>query len=145
MGASMAVETDEPVYPAGTQYGDFTGTVAADGHGGVTLFELAREVGLDLERYDLIGIEFGHRHLRGSDGLTLFAVDKAELGGRTLEAYAAEHGEIPVTDFLVHDLGALDLLSRGLKRLDVQLLSSYLPEGVPLRRTVRDDLNYSGD
>ncbi|CAN3701135.1 MULTISPECIES: hypothetical protein [unclassified Microbacterium] len=137
----MAVEWDEVVEPAGTQYDDFRGTAAADGHG-PALTELAEAVGLDLDRYMLVGVQFGHSQLRGRDGLTLFAVDREQLGGLTLAEYSTRHGEIPVTDFLVHELRALDVLSRGLKRFKVQLISRAVPEDVPLRRISRDDLNH---
>lgn len=93
----MAVNVNEPIDPAEVQFGDFRGTAAADGHHGPR--ELAREVGLDTDRYDLIGFEFQHSQLEGEDGLTVFAVDHESLDGLSMHEYAAKHGEIPVTDF----------------------------------------------
>lgn len=141
----MAIRSDEPVLPASVQYNDYVGTAAADGHGGASLRELADIVGLDLDRYTIVGFEFRRTHLRDGDGLTIFAIDEEALDGLDLNRYVAQHGEVPITDFLVHDLAARDVLYRGLKRLEVQLLVEWLPEGVPLRRVSRDDLNYSGD
>lgn len=140
----MAVTTNEPVEPAHTQYNDFYGTVSGDGHLGSPLLSLGEEVGLDTDRYMIVGLQFGRAHLKGKDGLTIFAVDREELNGLTVDEYAARHGEVPVTDFAVHGLGALDVLSRGLKRLSVQLIARNVPEGVPIRRTVRDDLYSNG-
>lgn len=140
----MAVYADEPVGQASVQYNDFMGSAAADGHGGPVLHELAKIVGLDLERYMIAGLEFGHWQLGGRDGLVIFAVEKASLGGLTVDQYAAQHGEVPVVDFKVHDLAALEVLERGLKRLEVQLVLADL-DGVPLRRVARDDLNYAGN
>ena len=140
----MAVHADDPVTPASVQYNDFVGSAAADGHGGVVLHELAEIVGLDTDRYSIVGVEFGHLHLSGHDGLILFAVDRTQLGGLSVHDFASRNGEVPVVDLKVHDLAALDVLARGLKRLHVQLIASDF-NGVTLRQTLRDDLNYSGD
>ncbi|MCC4909459.1 hypothetical protein [Microbacterium sp. cx-59] len=142
----MAVETDEPVELASVQYGDFRGTAAADGHGGPVLHELANRVGLDLDRFWVVGLDIYSTRLNRS-GLTIFAIDREATGisdYQSMLAFHAQHRELPVTDFLVHDISTAELVELGLKRLHVQLLSRSLPEGVRLRRTLRDDLNYAG-
>lgn len=140
----MAVHADDPVTLASVQYDDFVGSAAADGHGSVVLHELEDMVGLDSDRYSIVGFEFSHLHLSGHDGLILFAVDRTQLGGLSVHEFANRNGEVPVVDFKVHDMAALDVLARGLKRLHVQLRASDF-DGVLLHRTLRDDLHYSGD
>lgn len=101
-------------------------------------------VGLDDDRYDIVGFQFSHDLLRGKPGLTIFAIDREVFGDLTLAQYGLRHGEIPVVDFLVHSTPALEILAASLKRLQVQLLSRNLPDGVPIRRTARDDLGLKG-
>lgn len=101
---------------------------------------IAAMAGLDEGRYDIVGFQFAHKALRGKPGLTIFAVDREVLGLLTLAQYGSRHGEIPVVDFLVHGTPALEILAASLKRLQVQLLSRNLPDGVPIRRAERDDL-----
>ncbi|MBO3663118.1 hypothetical protein [Microbacterium stercoris] len=142
----MAVETDELVRPASVQYGDFKGTAAADTHGGGSS-ELIDLIGLDRDRFWVVGIDFWGADLE-TGRLEVFAIDRDTTGiadHAALVAYEAQHGEVPVTNFLVHGMSIAQILKVGLKRLHVQLLSRSLPEGTQLRVTVRDDLNYDGD
>lgn len=80
----------QPVRRAETQYNDFVGTAAADGHAG--------PVGLDLGRYKIVGLEFSRENLL-NDGLTILAIDREDVGD-SIDEYHAAHGELPVTDFI---------------------------------------------
>jgi hypothetical protein len=138
-------EADYEVGEASTQYGDFKGTVAADTHGGGTR-ELADVIGLDVDRYWIVGIDIGLSNvLRG--GLTVLAIDRASgiRDHRALVDHVEAHGSIPVTSFLVHDIPLAEILRVGLKRLDVQLVSRSIPENARLHVVYEGDLNYSGD
>lgn len=142
----MAVSENELVQPARQQYNDFKGSAAADTeltfHG-----ELHDRMGLNEDRYWIVGIEkYGTDF--DSDGLTVLAIDKESTGisnWEELQAHHAEHGEVPVTDFRVHDIPAAELLDLAFSRFSFQLLSRSLPVDANLRITLRDDLNYSGD
>lgn len=141
----MSTNQDEVVTPAYAQYFDFAGSAAADTHGGGTK-ELADHIGLDLERYWIVGLDvWGNDIARAT--LKVLAIDRAGTGIGTydqLATYHREHGYVPVTDFLVHGMSAVDVLKVGLKRLNFQLLSRSLPDNAELRITRRDDLNYDG-
>lgn len=141
----MGHEADYDVGEASTQYGDFRGTVAADTHGGGTS-ELAEVIGLDTDRFWIVGIDIGLSNVLHG-GLTVLAVDRHSSGisdHRALVDYVEAHGSIPVTSFLVHDIPLAEILRVGLKRLDVQLVSRSVPENVGLHVVYEDDLNYSG-
>ncbi|GAA2947625.1 hypothetical protein GCM10010458_36500 [Microbacterium luteolum] len=142
----MAINDDEIVTPAYAQYFDFAGTVAADTHGGGTR-ELADQIGLDAERFWIVGIDVWGNDIAHAR-LKVLAIDRVETGISTydeLAAYNREHGHVPVTDFLVHGMSAVDVLKVGLKRLNFQLLSRSLPDDAELRMTRHGDLNYDGD
>lgn len=81
-------------------YPDWQGTIQVDERRtGTQLDEL---VGLDFDRWGIVGIDIGG----GESGHTLhvLAVDKQKTGDAHYEDVAAANGgELPVTDFLIHD------------------------------------------
>ncbi|HWU31051.1 MAG TPA: hypothetical protein VN041_18365 [Microbacterium sp.] len=142
----MAVENDEILAPAYAQYRDFDGSVTADTHGGGTL-ELANKIGLDPDRFWIVGIDVWGADLETAR-LNVIAIDREATGIADYASLAAHHensGPIPVTRFLVHNISPIEVLKVGLKRLNFQLLSRSLPEGASLNVTLDDDLNYDAD
>ncbi|GAA2895392.1 hypothetical protein [Microbacterium esteraromaticum] len=142
----MNFDESDLVTSAYGQYGDFAGTAASDTHGGGTR-ELAAKIGLDDDRYWIVGIDVWGNDL-ATARLNILAVDRQETGidsYKTLEAHHRESGAIPVVEFLVHEMSAVDVLRVGLKRLNFQLLSRSLPDGAHLYVHERSDLNYQGD
>lgn len=142
----MTINDDEIVTPAYSQYYDFAGTAAADTHGGGTK-ELADHIGLDTERFWIVGIDVWGNDLADAR-LKVLAIDREETGIRTydeLSAFYRDNGYVPVTDFLVHGMSAVDVIKVGLKRLNIVLLSRSLPDDAELRMTRHGDLNYNGD
>lgn len=142
----MTINDDEVVALAYAQYYDFAGTAAADTHGGGTK-ELADLVGLDTERFWIVGIDVWGNDL-GDARLKVLAIDREETGISTydeLSAFHRDNGYVPVTDFLMHGMSTVDVLKVGLKRLNIVLLSRSLPDDAELRMTRHGDLNYDGD
>ncbi len=57
-------------------------------------------------------------------GSTVDVLDRHHEGitsHRELRAYGAEHGPVPVTEFTVHDVSAVELVCESFARLSIQL------------------------
>ncbi len=109
---------------AEVQYGDFTGTAAADkadaGYPGLT-----KMVGLDGDRWWILAVEIYAAEPADltKDCIRVFAFDRRHgvSSHAELQAYGAEHGTIPVTEFWVNDAPTVELIRSSFKRLAVQL------------------------
>lgn len=132
---------------ATVQYGDFNGTAAADraDAGSVGLDEI---VGIDNKQWWILAVEIYAAQPAdlADDCVRVFAVDRQREGINShadLQAYGAEHGTIPVTEFQVHDVSAVEVVRASFKRLAVQLRSRSL-EHLELTVVSEENLNYSG-
>ncbi len=100
-------------------YDDWHGTAQLDQRMGVSLNEL---VGIDEESWYIVGIRLGggeHSH-----DLHVVAVDRNIVpeGGDVLPKIAAANGgEIPVTDFLIHNVDPYQILKAIAHSLDIKL------------------------
>lgn len=134
------MEKDEPVRPLNAQDADLKGTAAADARGGRFLDDLARIIGLDDERYWIVGIEFGDAE-HDPDIVEILAIDRTETGiSGPEDLQRGSRDGVPVVSFRIHGLSLLKLLREGLRRLEVQRLSEALPPRTTLRRVRFDDL-----
>jgi hypothetical protein len=81
-------------------YPDWQGTIQVDERRtGTQLDEL---VGLDFDRWGIVGIDIGGGE--SAHTLHVLAVDKQKTGDARYEDVAtANGGDLPVTDFLIHD------------------------------------------
>lgn len=109
---------------AAVTYPDWQGTIQVDERRtGTQLDEL---VGLDFDRWGIVGIDIGggeHSHT-----LHVLAVDKQKTkDARYEDVAAANGGELPVTDFLIHDVDPYKVL---------QALSHVLELRMRVRSTV---------
>jgi len=120
---------------ASVQYGDFTGTAAADradaGYPG-----LHEAAGIDAKQWWILAVEIYATQPADltEDCVRVFAVDRYREGitsYQELQEYGAEHGSIPVTEFAVDEVSAVDLVRNSFKRLSVQLRTRSL-EGLQL-------------
>lgn len=81
-------------------YPDWQGTIQVDKRRTAT--QLDELVGLDSDSWGIVGIEI--RGVESGHTLHVLAVDKEKTGDARYEDVAAANGgELPVTDFLVHD------------------------------------------
>lgn len=118
---------------ASVTYPDWVGTAQLDQR--ATAPGVAAAVGLDPERWLVVGIDIGggeHAH-----HLHVVAVDQTELrsGEGLSELAAANGGQLPVTDFLIHDadpyavlkaithMFQLRLRVRGLAAVPIQVVA----------------------
>ncbi|WP_371031322.1 hypothetical protein [Pseudoclavibacter sp. JSM 162008] len=101
-------------------YDDWHGTAQLDQRmTGPSLYEL---VSIDQEAWFIVGIELGGGEL--SHDLHVFAVDRESVpeGGDVLPKIAAANGgEIPVTDFLIHNVDPYQILKAITHSLDIRL------------------------
>ena len=133
---------------ATVQYGDFTGTAAADRADAGSL-GLDEVVGIDKDRWWILAVEIyaAERAELTEDCVRVFAVDRHREGISShdeLQAYGAEHGTVPVTEFQVYDVSAVEVVRNSFKRLAVQLRSRSL-EQLDLTVVGEESLNYSGE
>lgn len=131
---------------ATVQYGDFTGTAAADRADAGSL-GLDKIVGIDKDQWWILAVEIYAAEPADltKDCVRVFAVNRHTEGISShdeLQAYGAEHGAIPVTEFQVHDVTAVEVVRNSFKRLAVQLRSRSL-EQLELNVVSEECLNYS--
>ena len=130
---------------ASSSYKDWSGTAAADqyetiGHG--SAYEL---IGLDSDKWWIVGYDFQGQHLTKAGHLYVYAVDRQTYGIKdydALQQYGANHGSIPVTSFLVHDVSPADFISTVFNQFQVQLRTRSL-ENHDLSVMELADLNLS--
>lgn len=104
---------------ASVTYDDWHGTAQLDHRSNVSLYEL---VGIDHNKWMIIGLDIGggeqHHELR------VLAIDRQYIpeGGDVLPKVAAmNNGEIPVTDFLIHDADPYEILRAITHAFDLRL------------------------
>lgn len=85
---------------ASVPYGDYSGTAAAD-HWIVNDKGFSAIPGLDLERYQVVGVSLGATEHVSDVHLAL--LDREKYGDKPADELAKEHGGVPVTDMLLHD------------------------------------------
>ena len=121
------------VGPAATQYNDMYGTAAVDWQGGAELHSLARELGIDTDKYFPIRISFVGGGTKFGTGwpLTLYyvyAVEKAVAGQNAEEIinYANSHdGKLPVKRFDVEDAAEGADIGKYMKRFSVEVTTQF--------------------
>lgn len=133
---------------ARVSYGDWTGTAAADQHKTTnhkTPYEL---VGLDSEKWWIVGIDFLGEDLNRVRGLHVYAVNKEATGVADWDALQF-HGEvnrsIPVTDFLVHNVTPAEFIGEVFNDFHVQLRTRSINHDIDIDVVNVDDLNYRED
>ena len=85
---------------AGTQHSDVVGTAASDGEIGSPLWQIAKLIGIDTDRYFPFHVSF-HQE-REHVSITMMAADRAAVGNDadSISKHAAENGgTLPVTRF----------------------------------------------
>lgn len=110
---------------ASVTYPDWNGTVRLDQR--KTVAPLADLIGLDADSWMIIGFDIGGgEHENGRHTLNVYAVSR-ELITATADVMpqiAADHGgEIPVTQFLVHDVDPYEILRTITHQFDLRLRS----------------------
>lgn len=131
---------------ANVSYGDWAGTAAADQHltvGHKTPYEL---VGLDPEKWWIVGFDFRGQNLNDVRGLYVYAVDKESSGivnWDAIQLHGETNGSVPVTSFLVHDVTPAELISKVFNQFQVQLRSRSIGHEIDIVN--RADLNYVED
>ena len=110
---------------ASTQYGDLKGTIAIDGHNGLSIDQLVTRAEVP-KGYRPIGLRI-YGFSRGKDGPTVKAkvlcVDTDQTGTTPdeIQRFGREHGEVHTFEFDA-DVD-LDAIAKLIKRYDVVLLS----------------------
>lgn len=90
-------------------YPDWKGTAQLDQR--ITAPGIAEVVGLDPKRWFVVGFDMGGGETRHD--LHVIAVDRSKVGDDSLSQIAeANGGEIPVTDFLIHDVDPYEVLRK---------------------------------
>lgn len=134
----------ERLRPAYVQYGDWQGTAAADAHVTIGHKDVYEVVGLDRSRWWIVAVDITSPDV-GSGGFYVYAIDQESYGMTGLDGvqqYARQHGSVPVTSFLVHDISAASLLAESFTDLHIQLRSTALAD-VAFDVVELDDLNLS--
>jgi hypothetical protein len=117
---------------ASVHYGDYKGTAAADHHDQRNLDDLARENGIDSERYFVFGVEFNigetRREKLGPTSVTLLAVDSEAInayGAGPVQDYV--NGNNGVLPYMKFDIEAtLEEVLLTFKRFNVVLTNSRI-------------------
>lgn len=136
----------ETLKAAQVSYGDWTGTAAADQHKTTnhkTPYEL---VGLDPEKWWIVGVDFRGEDLNTARGLHIYAVDKKKTDiadWEDLQLHGEKNGSVPVTDFLVHNVTPADFIGEVFNDFHVQLRTRSINHDIQVVKA--DDLNYQKD
>jgi hypothetical protein len=131
---------------ANVSYGDWAGTSAADQHQTVGHKSPYEVVGLDPEKWWIVGFDFQGQDLNQARRLYVYAVDKETSGIANWEAiqlHGKTNGSVPVTSFLVHDVTPAELIAEVFNQFQVQLRSRSV--GHEIEVVDRADLNYKED
>lgn len=103
-------------------YPDWNGTVQLDQR--MTAPGIGELVGLDAQKWWVIGFDIGGGERESGHDLQVYAVERELVpeGGDVLPRIAdANGGEIPVTQFLVHDVNPYDILLAITHQLDLRM------------------------
>ena len=114
---------------ASSSYKDWSGTAAADQHGTIGHKSAHELVGLDSDKWWIVGYDFQGQHLTKPGHLYIYAVDRQTYNIKdydALQQYGTNHGSIPVTSFLVHDVSPADFISTVFNQFQVQLRTRSL-------------------
>jgi hypothetical protein len=128
---------------ANVSYGDWAGTAAADQHLTVGHKSSYEMIGLDPEKWWIVGFDFRGQDLNKARCLYVYAVDKETSGIDNWEAiqlHGQTNGSVPVTSFLVHDVTPAELIAEVFNQFQVQLRSRNI--GHDINIVDRADLNY---
>lgn len=99
-------------------------------------------VGLDSEKWWIVGYDFQGQRLTETGHLYIYAVDRQTYSIKNYEAlqqYGASHGSIPVTSFLVHDVSPADFIATVFNQFQVQLRTRSLNHDISVMELA--DLN----
>lgn len=126
---------------ASVTYPDWHGTVQLDQR--KTVAPLADLIGLDSEAWLIIGFDIGGgERENGRHTFNVYAVDRDLIPATSdvLPQIAADNGgEIPVTQFLVHNVDPYDILRTITHQLDLRFRSRGSRE-IPIRVTSLGDV-----
>jgi hypothetical protein len=145
-GSVYSLLMSEILKTANVSYGDWMGTAAADQHQTVGHKSAYEMVGLDPEKWWIVGFDFQGQDVNQIRRLYVYAVDKESSGIANWEAiqlHGETNGSVPVTSFLVHDVTPAELIAEVFNQFQVQLRSRSL--GHDIEVVDRADLNYEED
>ena len=122
----------EDTLKASVQYGDYTGTAAADHHDQRYLDDLAKKHGVDTERYFVFGVNVYVGETRGDKlghtFVSILAVDTHVVRAASvdfIQQYVDEHqGILPYVRFDIR--ASLEEVLLTFKRFNVVLTNSYI-------------------
>ncbi|MCE7483083.1 hypothetical protein AB0301_08745 [Microbacterium profundi] len=104
-------------------YPDWSGTAQLDGR--MTAPPLADVIGLDSEAWMIVGFDIGGgEREQGKHDLQVYAVDRNLIRAESdvIKQVAADHGgEIPVTQFLVHDVDPYEILAANTHQFSLHM------------------------
>ena len=116
---------------ANVQYGDYVGSVAADGHDQRGLQDLMQRYAIDKDRYFAFGLDIYIGETRGNElekpNISILAVDTQIVGGGVdaIQQYADDHnGVLPYIRFDV-EIDLEDIL-RYFKQINIVLSNSHI-------------------
>lgn len=126
---------------ASVSYTDWTGTAALDQR--MTTKGLEEFVGLDPDEWTIVAFEIGGgEYEHGRHRLDVYAVAREHITASSdvFPQVAADHGgEIPVTQFLVHDVDPYEILRRMTHQLEIQFRTRGSRE-LPIRVVALGDV-----
>jgi hypothetical protein len=139
----MVTGMSEILKPAGASYGDWNGTAAADQHKTIGHKSPYEVVGLDQDKWWIVGFDFQGEAMDQPGGLYVYAVSR-EASGITnwdgIQLHGEANGSVPVTSFLVHGVAPTELIGEVFNEFQVQLRSRSV--GHDLDVVELADLNY---
>lgn len=130
---------------ASVQYGDYSGTVAADRHDQRDIDDLAKKNGIDTERYFVFGLDLHigetRRDTLAKTYVSILAVDTQVVkafGVDPIQRYVDENdGILPYVDFPID--ATLEEVLLLFKRFDAVIRNSYIMRVKEFRRSIDED------